>query len=203
VGGRCSSPSCSERPLRTGSGAAVGVIEDTEAWRALSRISGAAASWLSRVYWNTALEEKGDDDPRARFCRQAETLLAFQVAVVLRDMLRRFVSGLSLAMGGLLLLTTLHLVYAFQGRRFWLAFDWACLGVTSALAVALLVALEKNGILSRLWSTEPGRVNLTGGLIYRIVGYAAVPVLMLFGNVFPELIGDVTGWVERIRPALP
>ena len=111
--------------------------------------------------------------------------------------------GLSLAMGGLVLLTTLHLVYAFQGRRFWLAFDWASLGVTSLLAVTLLVGLEKNAVLSRLWATQPGRVSLTGGLIYRIVGYAAVPVLMIFSTVFPELIGNVAGWVERIRPALP
>jgi hypothetical protein len=178
-------------------------IEETEAWRVTSRVSWASARWLSRVFWNTALAEKGDDDPRARCCRQAETVLAFQVAVVVRDMLRRFVSGLSLAMGGLLLLTAMHLVYAFQGRRFWLTLDWVCLGATSAIAVVLLVALEKNGVLSRLWATDPGRINLTGGLVYRIVGYSAVPVLILFGNVFPELIGGVASWVERIRPALP
>ena len=178
-------------------------IEDTQVWRALARLSVGTSKWLSRVYWNTSLTEKGDEDPRARFCREAETLLAFQVAVVVRDMLRRLVSGLSLAMGGLLLLTLLHLLFAFQGRRFWITFDWVCLGVTSLLAVVLLVGLEKNGVLSRLWATDPGRINFTGGLIYRIVGYAAVPVVMLLGTVFPEIMGNVTSWIDRVRPTLP
>ena len=178
-------------------------IEDTQVWRALARLSVGTSKWLSRVYWNTSLTEKGDEDPHARFCRDAETLLAFQVAVVVRDMLRRLVSGLSLAMGGLLLLTLLHLLFAFQGRRFWIAFDWVCLGVTSLLAVGLLIGLEKNGVLSRLWATDPGRINFTGGLIYRIVGYAAVPVVMLLGTVFPEIMGNVTSWIDRVRPTLP
>lgn len=176
--------------------------QDTHEWKLLGALSVGFWRWLTRSYWD---EQPAADDrsPAAQCRRQAETILAFQIAIVLRDQVSRLVSGLTLTLTGFLAVTAAHLLYAFQGRRFWLAVDWWCLVATGAAGVWLLIRLEKSGVLSRLWSTDPGRVNFSGGLIGRIALYAAVPVLTVLTSVFPDVVGGGLQWLEPVRKAMP
>ena len=74
---------------------------------------------------------------------------------------------------GLVLLLFAHLFDSFPGRPFWLEADAILIAAATLLIVRLLVRLEKDAILSRLWGTCPGRIDWSGGLSFRMIIYLA------------------------------
>lgn len=71
------------------------------------------------------------------------------------------------------------------------------------LALAILVHFEKDTVLSWSWSTTPGCINWTGGLIYRILIWLAVPLLTILAARFPKLGASLMTWLEPFTKALP
>jgi hypothetical protein len=134
---------------------------------------------------------------------EAETFLAFQVSCVIRLVLSRVLSGLTLAVAGLVLVLCAHLFYSFPGRPFWLASDAVLVATATAVILGLLVGLEKDPILSRLSGTQPGKVSWTGGFSFRMVAYVAIALLTVFATFFPEVGSSITQWLEPVRTALP
>jgi hypothetical protein len=174
-------------------------------WPRLETLSGRLVDvlevgpWASRPY-----PPDGPREPdRPSWHGEAETLLALQVACLLRLVLARVLSGFTVVVAALVLLLCAHLFYNFQGRPFWLALDASLIALATVAVVGQLVRLEKDPTLSRLWGTSPGRINLTGGLSPRMVAYTLVAVLTMFATFFPEVGSTVAGWVEPVRRSLP
>jgi hypothetical protein len=134
---------------------------------------------------------------------QMEYVVFFHGALVLRDLLTRLVSGFTTVLGGLLLLMAAHLLYAFQGRAFWLALDWVAIGISAAAGVWMLLILERDPVLSRLWKTTPGKISAFGGLSWRMLAYLTITLLTLFAVFFPEVGGGLLKWIEPARKSLP
>jgi hypothetical protein len=141
--------------------------------------------------------------PRLASHTEAETFLALQVSCVIQLVLARLLSGLTLVLGGLVLLLSAHLFYSFPGRPFWLESDAILIAAATVLIVGLLVRLEKDAILSRLWGTRPGRIDWRGGLSLRMVVYLAIALLTVLASFFPEVGGSITRWVEPVRKVAP
>ncbi len=174
----------------------------TELWRSAVTGSNQLAAGLWRGYWSEG-RRPGTLTPADEYFRSAERFVSLMAALVLRAVVARVVRGLSLALllGGVLFLG--HLLYTFPGRQFWLMVDLVGLSAVAAVGVYLLVALERDEILSGLWSTKPGKVGLGSGLVLRIVAYAALPLLTVFASQFPEAAGGLTSWLEPVRQMLP
>jgi hypothetical protein len=141
--------------------------------------------------------------PRLASHTEAETFLALQVSCVIQLVLARLLSGLTLVVAGLVLLLSAHLFYSFPGRPFWLEADAVLIAAATALVVGLLVRLEKDAILSRLWGTRPGRIDWRGGLSLRMVIYLAIALLTVLASFFPEVGGSITHWLEPVRKVAP
>jgi hypothetical protein len=132
-----------------------------------------------------------------------EFVLLYFNALIVRDLVTKLLSGFSAVIGGLLLLMLAHLLYMFQGRAFWLAVDWAALAVTTLLAMATLIRLERDRVLSELWGTTPGKFALFGGISLRLIAYVLITLLTMFAVFFPEVGGGLLEWLQPVQRALP
>ena len=102
-----------------------------------------------------------------------------------------------------LLVLASHLFYAFQGRQLWLGFDWVLVTTAAVVSILVMVRLERDRILSHLWSTNPGKISWDGNLVRQIVLYGVIPILTLFPIFFPEVGGAISNWLQIGRTALP
>jgi hypothetical protein len=130
---------------------------------------------------------------------RAEVIVGLQLAYVIRNLLARIVSGLTVSLIGFSLLLIGHLLYSFQGRNFWLGLDLAGVCLSAAIACLTLIRLERDRVLSALWSTTPGRINWTGGFMQRIATYVALPAMAVLAALFPEVGDTLLGWLGPIK----
>lgn len=131
--------------------------------------------------------------------KDCETLVALQFGLVLRDILARVMSCLFTAMLCLTLLTAGHLLYLFQGRSSLLTVDLIAVATTAVISCWLLVAMERDTVLSRLRHTTPGRVDFNWEFMKRIAVYGALPLVAVIGSLFPEVQDSLFGWLDPIR----
>jgi hypothetical protein len=171
-------------------------------WRALNRLTRMLNRVLQLTLWVPDADRRPTSASLMRALGEMEYIVVFYAALVLRDLLMRLVSGFTMVIGGILLLITAHLLYTFEGRVFWLSFDAAAVALSAAFAVRLLLILERDGILSDLWGTSPGKISLFGGLTWRMLSYGVISLATLFAVLFPELGGQLLNWVAPARAVL-
>jgi len=177
-------------------------------WPRLEALSGLLVRSLERGPWSSCpfpAETAGGSPavPRLASHVEAETFLALQVSFVIRLVLARVLSGITLVVAGLVLVLGAHLFYSFPGRPFWLAWDAALVAAATALILWLLAGLERDPVLSRLAGTTPGQLSWTGGFSLRMIGYAVIAGLTLFATFFPEVGSSIGEWLEPMRKSLP
>jgi hypothetical protein len=172
-------------------------------WRRLHALTRDFTSLLGQTWWRADFDPASVSPALRVTLEHMEYVVFFHGAVVLRDLLTRLVSGFTTILGALLMLMLGHVLYTFQGRAFWLMLDWITIGVTALIGIRVLVALERDFVLSRLWRTTPGRVSLFGGLSWHLVGYLAITIVSLFAAFFPEVGGGIGKWLEPIRKLIP
>jgi hypothetical protein len=131
--------------------------------------------------------------------KDCETLIALQCALVLRDILARVMSCLFTAMLCLTLLTAAHLFYLFQARSSFLTVDLIAVAASASVSICLLVAMERNTVLSRLRHTTPGTVDINWEFVKRVGLYGVLPLLAVLGSLFPEVQQPIFGWLEPLR----
>lgn len=172
-------------------------------WREINDTSNAMRRSLSQSVWDAAYDVTGLTEPERQALHEMEVLVIGHSALILRELAARLLSGFAAVVGGLLILMTGHLLYVFQGRAFWLAFDWTALAVASILALVYLLRLERSPVLRRLWKTESGRLAVLGGIPMRIVGYVVLVIVTMVAVFFPEVGGGILRWAEPVRTLMP
>jgi hypothetical protein len=135
----------------------------------------------------------------ASWLSDAETLVALQCALVLRDILSRVMSCLFTSMLCLTLLSAGHLLYLFQGRSALLTVDLVAVTLAASVSIWLLVAMERDTVLSRLRHTTPGRVDINWEFLKRIGIYGVLPLIAVLGSLFPEIQEPLLGWLDPLR----
>jgi hypothetical protein len=174
-------------------------LDDWQELDSLSVISNAA---LQITLWSPTFDRKSMPAALTATLDEMEYIVVFHTALVLRHLMMRLVSGFTMVIGGLLLLVAAHLLYSFEGRVFWLSFDAFTIGISAAIAVWLLLSMERESVLSALRGTTLGKVSLFGGLTWRMATYGAISAATLFALVFPELGGHIWDWVTPARAVL-
>ncbi|MFN8058095.1 MAG: hypothetical protein U0Q12_02955 [Vicinamibacterales bacterium] len=140
---------------------------------------------------------------RKAWFERAEDLLTLHSAFVIRDVLSRIISGLFVLMTASFVLLVSHLFYSFAGRHLLLVIDWLLVGAVGAVSTLIFVQMEKDTTLSRLWSTDAGKLNLRADFVTRVVAYGIIPVLTFFAAQFPELGVSLFSWLDPVRSVLP
>ena len=178
-------------------------------WRRTERYLPLLNAWRdaqARIPDKVPEGPKGDKiPPTAMFwgavgwLERAENAVALTLAFVIRDLLSRIVAGLSVSCLCFVLLLVSHLLYSFPGRSTMLIVDWIGVGVSGALAVIVLVAMERSVVLSHLWDSTPGRISFNRDFVQRLALYGALPVLTLVSALFPEMGDTIFGWLAPAR----
>ena len=177
------------------------------AWARCERYLPAIDCWLKalrlvpdKIADATAPQKSEDLQwPAQAWFEEAQDVVALSQAFVIRSLLSRVLSGMTVASVSLALLLSAHLLYSFPGRATLLAVDWVALGITSLLAVRALLQMERNVVLSRLWDSTPGRLTFNKAFIQRIILYGALPLLTVISALFPELGDTLFGWLAPVR----
>ena len=130
---------------------------------------------------------------------RAQGAVALTQAFVIRDLLSRIVAGLGVACLSFVLLLAAHLFYTFPGRSTLLTIDWLGVGVSGAMAVSILVAMERSVVLRHLWGSDPGRMSFNRDFVQRVALYGALPVLTVISALFPELGDTIFRWLAPAR----
>jgi hypothetical protein len=167
-------------------------------WRILADVGDRARQMLERNFWHRPAQ----DSAKPLF-QTAEELVALLVLFIIRDLLSRVVTGLSLGLGMAFLILGSHLFYPFQGRHLFVWLDLSLIALLTATGVGMLVRFDKDKILSWSWATIPGRLNWTGGLMARMALWILITLITIAAASFPELGENVTGWLDPLRRAIP
>lgn len=174
----------------------------TQLWKTSVSVAEQLATPLEHRFWCVRYPIPAYTVP-GRFLKDAERFVAIVMAVLVRTMVVRVVRGLSIAalLGATLLFA--HLMYTFPGRRFWLVLDLLALTLVAVVSVRQLLVFERDHILNRLWSSQPGRVGFNSGLLWRAMATSALPLLTLLAVLFPEVGGGLMTWIEPLRHLMP
>jgi hypothetical protein len=174
----------------------------TQLWKTAVSVAEQLATPLENRFWCVRCPIPAYTVP-GRFLKDAERFVAIVMAVLVRTLVVRVVRGLSIAalLGAALLFA--HLMYTFPGRRFWLLLDLMALTMVAVVSVRQLLVFERDHILNRLWSSQPGRVGVSSGLLWRAMATSALPLLTLLAVLFPEVGGSLLTWVEPLRHLMP
>jgi hypothetical protein len=174
----------------------------TPLWHTAVSVAEQLATPLEREFWQTRRPIPAYTVP-GRFLKDAERFVAIVITMMVRTLVVRVVRGLSISalLGATLLFA--HLMYTFPGRRIWLALDLMALTLVAVVSVHQLVVFERDHILNRLWSSQPGRVGLNSGLLLRAIATSALPVLTLLAVLFPEVGAGLLTWMEPLRHLMP
>jgi hypothetical protein len=190
----------------------------SRSWLELWGISDHLVHLLERVHWQRceapeSLPSIADSSQPARrsgerverptaierWFGECEEYVALQYAFVLRDVLARIMSSLFGAMLCVTFVTTAHLFYLFQGRSSLLTVDLIVLSLTAAVAIRVLVGMERDSVLSKLRQTTPGRIDFNWEFVRRVAIYGALPLVAVIASLFPEIGGSLFSWLEPLR----
>jgi hypothetical protein len=171
---------------------------NSEAWAVLAAAGDRAQRLLENHFWHNPVR-----DAATQLFETAEELVALLVSFIIRDLLSRIVTGLSVGLSMVFLVLGSHLFCPFQGRHLFVWFDLSLAALLTVIGVAVLVRFDRDKILSWSWSTTPGRVNWTGGLVPRMALWVVITLLTVLAARFPELGENVTGWLDPLKKAIP
>jgi len=170
----------------------------SDAWRRLWRTSDRLVEMLERVHWRRHPLSERPAQVDVWFA-ECEEFVALQYAFVVRDVLARITSSLFSAMVVLGLLTAAHLFYLFQGRASLLTVDLAAVIVIGLVAINIVVAMERDVIISTLRLTTPGRIDFNWDFVRQVATYGLLPLIAIIASLFPEVGGSIFGWLEPLR----
>jgi hypothetical protein len=134
--------------------------------------------------------------------REAQSFVVTTVATIVNRHVRQFRFFLyTLTACALLLLFGLSM-YAFEPRRLLLTCIWAVMGTVVGVGFWIFFELEQNTLLSRITGTEPGRVEVSSTLVWRVVSWGVLPLVSVAAAQYPSVASALLSWTEPFLRAL-
>ena len=133
----------------------------------------------------------------------AERYLAIPIALMLRDLTARLVRGVYAIFAGLVLLLAYQVSFPAYPRRAMMAVTWAYVFVGVSTAIAMVVSIERDAVMSRLSGTSAGKIEWDAAFLQRTVLPLIFALLTLFAVQFPGAGNTVLNWLQPMQTALP
>jgi hypothetical protein len=163
------------------------------------KVLGVIAKWMES-HW-TALN---DESSRHRtLIQQGRVCLLSQVAVFLQYILIQLQSLAGLVTAGLLLLLMAETSYPFQPHEPLLLFEWITILIVVTVTILVFVQLSRDKVISLLSGTTPNKLSWTGDFIFRVVMHGVLPILILLGIQFPEVLQNLLSWFSSLTSKGP
>ena len=134
--------------------------------------------------------------------RLGEEFIAMRVVAYIHRLFPYLRNTLLFLTGGLFVLLATLISYPFQPQRFLLLFMSALMLAGAALAVMIVVQMNRSEVLSRVAKSEPGKLTVDRHFLSRVIVYAVLPLLSLLASQFPQVRGFAFSWLETILKTL-
>lgn len=179
-------------------------IAESETWTEIVADMRVLVPWVplfrDRVGSETSL---GPADSSQSWNVAAERYLAIPIALILRELTARIVRGIYAIFAGLLLLLVYQVSFPAYPRRAMMAVTWAYLFVGVSTAIATVVSIERDAVMSRLAGTSAGKIEWDAAFLQRTVLPILFALLTLFAIQFPGAGNTLLNWLRPMQTALP
>ena len=175
-------------------------------WSTLGEVTGALAPGLER-WWHRrdALLASLASEPARRtaseWFQSAEELVAMEVVLTSREVLRRIVRMLGFVVLSQAVLLGAHVFFPFQQRQLNVGVDWVYLGLGIGATLWVFAQMDRQRILCRV-ASETDRTRWSRDFVRKIVVYGLLPLFGLFAAYFPEVGGALFQWLQRVQTPL-
>jgi hypothetical protein len=134
--------------------------------------------------------------------RLGEEFIAMRVVAFIYSLFPYLRNTLLFVTSGLLVLLATLISYPFQPQRFLVLFMSALMLAGAALAVMIVVQMNRSEVLSRVAKSEPGKLTVDRHFLSRVIVYAVLPLLSILASQFPQVRGFAFSWLETILKTL-
>jgi hypothetical protein len=86
--------------------------------------------------------------------------------------------------------------YPFPYRDTLLNVNWVILLGIAAIIIFIAIEISRDGVLSLLSGTTPGRFNFDSTFIWTVITFGVIPVLAILGAQFPQFFSGVFSWIS-------
>jgi hypothetical protein len=166
--------------------------------RSLAIITEKASSVLQDEFWNQLRSVPSKSAPSNsqtaasdEVFRCAEDFIVGRLSHFLAYVLPQLQQLIFTSLVGVLALLLAVNSYPFHPHNILMTLNWAVILSLVGLATWVFVQMSRNPILSDLNGTKPGQISWDREFVFRIIGYAIVPILALLGTQFPHSIGQI------------
>lgn len=179
-------------------------IAGSETWAEIVTDMRVLVAWVPLFRDRAASETTpGPADPMASWNVAAERYLAIGIALMLRELTARIVRGIYAIFAGLMLLLAYQVSFPAYPRRAMMAVTWAYVAVGVATAIATVVSIERDAVMSRLAGTSAGKIEWDAAFLQRTVLPILFALLTLFAVQFPGAGNTLLNWLRPMQTALP
>jgi hypothetical protein len=129
--------------------------------------------------------------------------LLSQVTAFLQYVLAQLQSLAGLVTAGLLLVLMAETSYPFQPHERLLLFGWGPILIVVAVTILIFVQLSRDKVFSLLAGTKLNKLNWTSDCIFRVLMHGVLPILILLGIQFPEVLQNLLSWFSSLTSKGP
>jgi hypothetical protein len=175
------------------------VWSESGTWTSIINHAGSLTTKLEQAGWRADASDASGE----RRLQLQEEFVAMPIVFAIRDMFARLSHDFLFTMGAILLVVCTQLLYSLQSKQFLMGIIWIDILVGVAMAITVLVQVERNAIIGRLASRTPGQISWDRDFVAKLLVYGAIPLIGLFATQFPEVGGALFRWLEPVQKALP
>ena len=179
-------------------------VADSATWRELLSDMRVLVPWVplfrARGGADAAASAAGVE---AAWNAAAERYLAIPIALMVRELIARMVRGVYAIFAALMLLIAYQVSFPAYPRRAMMAVTWAYVLAGVSTAVATVVSIERDSVMSRLSGTAAGKIEWDAAFLQRTVLPLLFALLTLFAVQFPGAGNTLLQWLRPVQTALP
>ena len=159
---------------------------------AISEASKEITKWME-PHWTSLVDDTGK---YSALIRQGRMFMISHVATFLQYILVHLQNLAGVVTLGLILVLAAAISYPFHPRDPLLLFSWVTILIVAAATIFTFVQLNRDRVISLLSGTEPGVLNLSRDLLYRVLIHGVIPILALLGAQFPQALNHLMSWLK-------
>lgn len=125
-----------------------------------------------------------------KICRNTAIISRTALNLLRRDLVYATITGL-------LLLAAL-VAYPYQPNRFLVSWITALVGLVALSSVVIISMMDRDPVLSRLFTPSPDKLNWTGGLAGGFMSFAIVPLFAVAVSQYPGLQDLLVSWLSPV-----
>jgi hypothetical protein len=127
-----------------------------------------------------------------------EDLVATRLAVFIAYVREHLNNYLTFITASMILIMLAGASYPFHGGRLLFLVLWIALATIVVGTMTVLIQMNRDAIISRLTSTEPGKITWDRSFVSGILVHGAVPVIGLIAVRFPQIARPLFAWADPL-----